>query len=94
MWAAPLRVFGGTSTRYPKAVAFSMRLSPSRGYPRDGDRLSLDNKVLLLTILLENEVPGQSRSMSEFFGSIPDFPEREDQGTHEPMKMGFPRQFG
>jgi hypothetical protein len=52
------------------------------------------NRRAEVIILLENEVPGQSRFMSEFFGSIPDFPEREDQGTHEPMKMRFPRQFG
>jgi hypothetical protein len=48
MWAAPLRAFGGTNTRYPKAVAFSMPSIPSRGYPRDGNHLSSSAKVLLL----------------------------------------------
>jgi hypothetical protein len=39
------------------------------------------NRRAEVIILLENEVPGQTRSMSEFFGSIPDFPERESNSA-------------
>ncbi len=41
------------------------------------------NRRAEVIILLENEVPTETRQMSEFFGAIPDFPEREDQGSYE-----------
>lgn len=41
------------------------------------------NRRAEVIILLDSAVSSESHSISEFFGSIPDFPERDDQGTYE-----------
>lgn len=41
------------------------------------------NRRAEVIILLENEAPTEARQISEFFGAIPDFPDREDQGSYE-----------
>jgi hypothetical protein len=36
-----------------------------------------------IIIILEDKVRGKKKSLSEFFGIIPDFPERFNQGGYE-----------
>jgi len=37
----------------------------------------------MLIILLDDDPPPTTRFISDFFGTIPDFPEREEQGRYE-----------
>ncbi|MEX2443590.1 MAG: hypothetical protein WD492_08295 [Alkalispirochaeta sp.] len=41
------------------------------------------NKRAEVIILFENETPATTQFIGEFFGSIPDFPDRAEQGTIE-----------